>query len=114
MIQRIRLAVDESAACLPTPPSPLVFGPIVQDGRIEIRSVVPHQRPELRVEAHGSEHGRILQRPVKFAPQNRLEVDDALGAIREDNAQSAVAEVIKPNDMVEWMRHAVGHVTLPT
>jgi hypothetical protein len=53
--------------------------------RVEIRSVGPYKRMNLRVECDPVEQSQIPQRAIQFSPQNRFKIDDLFrGVVKED------------------------------
>lgn len=64
-----------------------VFGPVMQRGRIEIGSGRPDNRVDLGVESDLGEDGRVAQRSVEFAGQDRRKINRAGQTISEGQSQ---------------------------
>ena len=65
----------------------LVFRPIMQRGGIEVGTTRPDDGMNFRVECDLGEYRRVAQRAVKFALENRLQVNGARQAIVKAQAQ---------------------------
>jgi hypothetical protein len=58
-----------------------VYGPVVKGRRVEVRTVRPNQRLDLRVDPHLIENTQVPQWPEKLPGKHRQEVDPLLGVI---------------------------------
>ena len=74
------------------PHSRLVFGPIMQNRRIEIRSVRPDQRMNLRVNRDRGEDCRITERSVDLPLKHCRQVDLSGAPVIEADPQSIIPE----------------------
>ena len=79
--------------------------PVVQSGRIKVRAIPPDERPELRIQMHSLKHCRIAQRPIKLAPQDRLQINESFQPVIEANEQPVAAGPFEFNDVIKWVRH---------
>jgi hypothetical protein len=88
-------------------PGTLVLGPIVQNGGIKVGAIFPNECPELGIEMNGAKHSRIAKRPVKFTPQDGLEIDQAFRGVIESNPQAVIIDELERDHMMKRMRHGI-------
>jgi hypothetical protein len=76
--------------------------PVVQGGRIEVRSIRPHQRADFRIDPDLLEQPLVTQWAVQLASQNRPEVDGLLGGVVKANAERVRRNDFKRANAVKW------------
>src|SRR2546427_5965100 len=62
-------------------------GPVVQRGRIEVRSVGPDQRLDFPIDPNLVKQFHVTQGAVQLACENRAKIDRLLGSVVKANAQ---------------------------
>jgi hypothetical protein len=77
--------------------------PIVQGRRIEIRSIWPDDRMNLRIDAHSVENIEIFERPVNTAGENWPEINRPLHRIVELNRKPIWPNIFQRYDSIMWM-----------
>ena len=85
---------------------PLISGPVMQRGRIEVGSVRPHQRMDFAVDCDLIEKPEVVKRAVQLTGENRKEINGLLGAVVEPNLDSVWGHNREFNDAAEQMWHA--------
>lgn len=80
-------------------------GPIVQRSRVEIRSIRPNERMNLRIDSHSIENGKIAQRAIHRTCQDRPKIDHLLGAVVKLHAQRVGGFDLKGLDSINWVQH---------
>lgn len=87
--------------------SRLVFRPIVQRRRIEIRAAGPHDGVNLRIKRDLREHRLVTQRSVKLALKNRLQINGSHQIVIEAQAQRIRRDVLAGCDAINGVFHDV-------
>ena len=86
-----------------------VFRPIMKRCWIEVCAVGPHDRVDLRIDAHLPEQLGIAQRAEDFACENGLEIDGLLDRVCKREAQD-----IWPDDLdVTYAMNGMVHTVAP-
>ena len=62
-------------------------GPVMEGGRVEVRSVGPNESTDLRVYLDGYKEPRVPEPSIELPLENRLEVDELGRAIIEADPQ---------------------------
>jgi hypothetical protein len=75
----------------------------VKSGRIEVRTIRPHERVNLRIQAHLLEEFGIVKRTVQLTRQYWCEIDCLSRAIGEVDAQRPRADALERLHTMKWM-----------
>jgi hypothetical protein len=79
--------------------------PIVQGGGIEIRTIRPHDRMDLRIDANLREERGIAQRTEQGASKHSREIDAPLKPIVEPQLQRERSHDLRGLDSIDRMTH---------
>jgi hypothetical protein len=87
--------------------SVLVARPVMQRGRVEIRSIGPSQCVCFGIDRDASKEEKIAERTIQFAYEDGAEIDRLLGRVIEADAESVRRDRLKGNNSVNRMSHTV-------
>src|SRR6266581_5675980 len=83
-----------------------VLRPVMQRGRVEVRSRWPDERVNLWIQSNLREHRRVAQRPVKFAMEHWLKVDGAAQTVVELDSQHILSSLLERHDSMNRVTHS--------
>ena len=83
----------------------LVDGPVVQGGRIKVRSVGPDQRLDFRIDPNLVEQLQVAQGAVQFACKNRSKVDGLFRGVVKTNAEHVSRNDLERANSIDRMTH---------
>ena len=92
-------APGEFSECL------LMDRPVMQGGRIKVRSVGPHQRLDFRINPNLIEQLQVAQGAVQFACQNGSKVDRLFRSIVKTNAERVSRNDFERANSINRMTH---------
>ncbi len=81
--------------------------PIVENGRIKVRAIVPNERPELSIQTHRPKHCRFAQRAIQLAPQDGLEVNKSFEPVIEANSQPVAGSPFEFNHVIKRVHQQI-------
>src|SRR5438093_13415504 len=79
--------------------------PVVQRGRVKVRSRWPDERVNFWIQPNLREHRRVAQRPVKFAMKHWLKVDCAARTVVELDSQHKLSSLLERHDSMNRVTH---------
>jgi len=78
----------------------------MQSGRIEVGSIRPNQRVDLRVDSDAVKDVHVVKRRVQLTEQHRPEVNGLSGVIIETNPECMGRNDFETDDAINWMTHS--------
>ena len=81
----------------------------MQRGRIEVRSVRPHQHSDFGIDPNLVKQVQVTPWAVQLPNQNRLKIDDPLGPVVKANAKCVRREDFETADSISRMSHRTSY-----
>lgn len=87
--------------------------PVMQGGRIEVRSAGPHQRLDLTINPNLLEQLQVAQGGVQFARKNRSKVDGLFRGIVKTNTERVSRNDFERANSINRMTHTESTLKTP-